>query len=100
MQQLSAAYQVYSAAIGFITAEGGGPDITYPPLKEMDSVCLCGERNMDRRNIFGVSATIVLGLALLGVDAGATARGAEIKLLCAVALQPGMVALIPDFEKS
>jgi molybdate transport system substrate-binding protein len=32
--------------------------------------------------------------------AGIAARAAEIKLLCAVALQPGMVALIPDFEKS
>jgi molybdate transport system substrate-binding protein len=55
---------------------------------------------MNRRNILSVSATIVLGLALLGITAGMAARAAEIKLLCAVALQPGMVALIPDFEKS
>ena len=51
---------------------------------------------MNRRSILSVSATI----ALFGITAGSTARAAEIKLLCAVALQPGMVALIPDFEKS
>src|SRR5580704_8426908 len=56
--------------------------------------------NMNRLSILSVSATIVPGLALLGITAGSTARAAEIKLLCAVALQPGMVALIPDFEKS
>jgi molybdate transport system substrate-binding protein len=56
--------------------------------------------NMNRRSILSVSARIVLGLALLGMTAGTGARAAEIKLLCAVALQPGMVALIPDFEKS
>ena len=55
---------------------------------------------MIRRSILNVSATIVLGLALLGITAGIGAKAAEIKLLCAVALQPGMVALIPDFEKS
>src|SRR2546423_7249547 len=55
---------------------------------------------MIRRTILNVSATIVLGLALLGITAGFGANAAEIKLLCAVALQPGMVALIPDFEKS
>jgi len=55
---------------------------------------------MNRRNILSVSATIALGLALFGITAGSTARAAEIKLLCAVALQPAMVALIPDFEKS
>src|SRR5947209_19273997 len=55
---------------------------------------------MNRRSILSVSATIVLGLALFGITAGSTARAAEIKLLCAVALQPAMVALIPDFEKS
>src|ERR1700730_4895832 len=54
---------------------------------------------MNRRSILSVSATIALGLALFGITAGSTARAAEIKLLCAVALQ-GMVALIPDFEKS
>jgi molybdate transport system substrate-binding protein len=53
---------------------------------------------MIRRTALGASATIVLGLALF--SAGSAARGAEIKLLCAVALQPGMVALIPDFERS
>jgi molybdate transport system substrate-binding protein len=56
--------------------------------------------NMSRRSIPIVSATIALGLALFGVTAGSTARAAEIKVLAAVALQPGMVALIPDFEKS
>jgi molybdate transport system substrate-binding protein len=55
---------------------------------------------MNRRDILGVTATMALGLALFGVTAGSAARSAEIKLLCAVALQPAMVALIPDFEKS
>ena len=55
---------------------------------------------MKRRSILSVSTKIVLGLALFGIAAGSTARAAEIKLLCAVALQPAMVALIPDFEKS
>ena len=55
---------------------------------------------MKRRSILSVSAKIALVLALFGVTAGTTARGAEIRLLCAVALQPAMVALIPDFEKS
>jgi len=55
---------------------------------------------MNPRNILSVSATIALGLALFGITAGSTATAAEIKLLCAVALQPAMVALIPDFEKS
>ena len=55
---------------------------------------------MNRRSILNVSATIVLGLALLGITAGSTARAAEIKLLCAVALHPAIDALIPDFEKS
>ena len=58
------------------------------------------ENTMKRRSILNVSATIALGLALFGITAGSTARAAEIKLLCAVALQPAMVALIPDFEKS
>jgi molybdate transport system substrate-binding protein len=55
---------------------------------------------MNRRSILNISATIVLGFALVGTTAGIAARAAEIKLLCAVALQPGMAALIPDFEKS
>src|SRR5712691_12206386 len=55
---------------------------------------------MDRRSILSVSAIISLRLALFGITAGSTARAAEIKLLCAVASQPAMVALIPDFEKS
>ena len=55
---------------------------------------------MNRRSILSVSATIALGLALFGITAGSTARAAEIKLLCARALQPAMVVLIPDFEKS
>jgi molybdate transport system substrate-binding protein len=55
---------------------------------------------MNRRCILSVSATIPLGLALFGITAGGTARAAEIKLLCAVALHPAIDALIPDFEKS
>jgi len=43
---------------------------------------------------------IALGLALFGITAGSTARAAEIKLLCAVALHPAVDVLIPDFEKS
>jgi len=59
------------------------------------------ENYMNRQGIPIVSATIALGLglALFGVAAASTARAAEIKVLAAVALQPGMVALIPDFEK-
>src|SRR4051812_7317485 len=55
---------------------------------------------MKRRSILSVSAKIAAGLALFGITAGSTARAAEIKLLCAVALQPAMIALIPEFEKS
>src|SRR2546421_5936231 len=55
---------------------------------------------MNQRSILSVSATVALGLALFGITAGSTARAAEIKLLCAVALQPAMVTLIPEFEKS
>jgi len=55
---------------------------------------------MKRLSILSVSTKIVLGLALFGITAGSTARAAEIKLLCAVALQPAMIALIPEFEKS
>ena len=55
---------------------------------------------MKRRSILSVSAIIALGLALFGITAGSTARAAEIKLLCAVALHPAIDALIPDFEKS
>ena len=55
---------------------------------------------MNRRDILSVSATFVLGLALFGITAASTARAAEIKLLCAVALHPAIDVLIPDFEKS
>src|SRR3954447_3965578 len=55
---------------------------------------------MDRRSILSVFATIVSGLALFGVTAGSTAKAAEIKLLCAVALHPAIDALIPEFEKT
>ncbi len=55
---------------------------------------------MDRCSILSVSATIALGLALLGNTAGSTARAAELKLLSASALHPAIDALIPDFEKS
>jgi molybdate transport system substrate-binding protein len=55
---------------------------------------------VNRRNILTVSMTISLALALLNGTGTGTARASEIKVLCAVALQPGMGALIPDFEKS
>src|SRR5436309_11362177 len=55
---------------------------------------------MNHGSILSVSATIALGLALFGIAAGSTARAAEIKLLCAVALQPAVDVLIPEFEKS
>ena len=55
---------------------------------------------MNRRSILGVSATMALGLALFGINAGNPAKAAEIKLLCAVALQPALDLLISDFEKS
>src|ERR1044072_4526535 len=55
---------------------------------------------MKRRSIVSVSGTIGLGLALLGITAGSTARADEIKLQCAVALHPAVDALLPDFEKS
>lgn len=55
---------------------------------------------MKRRSTTNISAAIAFGLALFGITAGNTARAAEIKLLCAVALQPAMVALIPEFERS
>src|SRR6266446_2086063 len=55
---------------------------------------------MKRRSILSVSATIALGLAFFAITAGSTAKAAEIKLLSAVALQPGFIALIPDFEKT
>jgi molybdate transport system substrate-binding protein len=58
------------------------------------------ETKMDRRSILSVSATIAMGLGLLGITGGSTARAAEIKLLFAVALHPAMVALMPGFEKS
>src|SRR4051812_638696 len=55
---------------------------------------------MKRRSILNVSATIALTLTLFGITARSTASAAEFKLLCAVALQPAIDALIPDFEKS
>ena len=55
---------------------------------------------MKRTGILSVSGTIALGLALLGITAGSTARADEIKLQCAVALHPAVDALLPDFEIS
>jgi len=55
---------------------------------------------MNRRNILGACAKIVLVLSFLGVTGGVAVRAAEIKLLCAVALHPAIDVLIPDFEKS
>src|SRR5215468_7458255 len=51
------------------------------------------------KRILSVSATIALRLALFCITAGSTARAAEIRLLCAVALHPAIDALIPDFEQ-
>jgi len=55
---------------------------------------------MKRSSIVSVSTTVAFGIALFAITSGSTARAAEIKLLCAVALHPAMAALIPDFEKS
>jgi len=55
---------------------------------------------MNRRSSRSVSATIALGLGLFGITVGSTARAADIKLLCAVALHPAFDTLIPVFEKS
>jgi molybdate transport system substrate-binding protein len=65
---------------------------------DTDRYTFMGDK-MNPRSILSVSATIALGLALFGITAGSTARAAEIKLLCAVALHPAIDALIPDFEK-
>src|SRR3954463_8002591 len=54
---------------------------------------------MYRRIILSASARISLGLACL-FTAETSARAAEFKLLCAVALQPAFEVLIPEFEKS
>jgi molybdate transport system substrate-binding protein len=51
------------------------------------------------QSILSVSATLALGLALLGVASGTSATAADIKLLSASALHPAIDALIPDFEK-
>jgi molybdate transport system substrate-binding protein len=59
-----------------------------------------GRNHMNRRSILCFSATVILGLSLLGTTAGTTASAAEIKLLSAVALHPAIDALLPDFEKS
>src|SRR3954464_13634954 len=55
---------------------------------------------MNRRSTRSFFASSALGLALLGNTAGNTAGAAEIKLLCAVALQPAFEVLIPEFEKA
>src|SRR3954469_16008706 len=47
-----------------------------------------------------VSARVVLGVACIAVSGGVAASGAEIKLLCAVALHPAIDVLVPVFEKS
>src|SRR4051794_40172800 len=46
------------------------------------------------------SAQIVLGVVFIGISGGVAASGAEVKLLCAVALQPAIDEPIPDFENS
>src|SRR4051794_25149036 len=55
---------------------------------------------MKGRSVLSIFAKRALGLGLLGITAASTATAAEVKVLCAVALQPAMTALIPDFEKS
>lgn len=55
---------------------------------------------MNRRSILRVFATVSLGISFFGIAAGAIARAAEIKLLCASALHPAIDAMLPDFEKS
>jgi molybdate transport system substrate-binding protein len=55
---------------------------------------------MNRRSILGIFATISLGLALFGITGESTARAAEIRILCAVALHPAIDVLILGFEKS
>src|SRR5215208_3686861 len=55
---------------------------------------------MNRRSILSACAKIALGLALFGIPVGSTASAAEIKVLCAVALESAIDVLIPDFEKS
>jgi molybdate transport system substrate-binding protein len=52
---------------------------------------------MPGRSCLTVPAVVALSIAVCGVT---TARAAEIRLLCAVALHPAIDALIPDFEKS
>ena len=55
---------------------------------------------MKRHSISRISATIALGLLVLGSTDESTATAAEIRLLSASALHPVIDALIPDFEKS
>ena len=52
------------------------------------------------RGIMSVFVATALGLALVCNTCGSTARAAEFKLLCAVALHPAIDELVPDFEKS
>ena len=52
---------------------------------------------MNRRRLVSLTAAAGLGLA---ITAGSAATAAEIKLLCAVALQPAVDVLIPEFEKT
>jgi molybdate transport system substrate-binding protein len=55
---------------------------------------------MNRQRVLSVFVTIALGLVLFGVSGGSTAKAADIRLLCAVALHPAIDVLMPDFEKS
>lgn len=58
------------------------------------------ENTMKQRSLLSVSAKIALGLASYGITMASTAVAAEINVVCAVALQPAMVTLLPDFERS
>jgi len=55
---------------------------------------------MNPRNILSVFTTIAMGLTMIGALGGTVAKGAEIKLLCAVALHPAIDVLIPSFENT
>ena len=55
---------------------------------------------MNRRSILIASPIVALGFSFSGMAVDSTAKAAEIKLVCAVALHPAIDAIILDFEKS
>jgi molybdate transport system substrate-binding protein len=58
------------------------------------------ETIMNRRSILIASPIVALGFSFSGMAVDSTAKAAEIKLVCAVALHPAIDAIILDFEKS